>query len=143
MAPPGYLDECVDRELAPALRGRGFTVRTASDAGMLGKSDEEQLLHAGREGLALPTHNGRHFRRLHRRFLAEGRSHGGVLVLPQTSELPQLAVRSATMLDWLGLLGAVQSRFLSWGDVQLQLTQGMKLAGYTDAEHRLALGRSG
>jgi hypothetical protein len=143
MAPPGYLDECVDRELAPTLRGRGFMVRTASEAGMLGKSAEEQRLYAGRQGLALLTHNGRHFRRLHRRCVVEGRSHGGVLVLPQTSEPLQLALRSAMMLNWLGLLGGVPSRFLSWGDLLFQLTQGMKLAGYADAEHRLALGRSG
>ena len=142
MATAAYLDECVDVRLAPALAGRGIMVRTTTEAGMTGMDDERQLVYATAHQLVLLTHDGRDFRRLHRQFVGEGRQHGGILVAP-TGDLSVLTLRSSMLLDWLGLLGDYSSRFFTWGDLQCQLTQGMKLAGYTDAEHRLALGRSG
>ena len=142
MAPAAYLDECVDLELALVLRQRQFVVYTVTEAGMRGKNDEEQLLYAARHRYVLVTHNGRHFRRLHQQFSSEGRPHGGVLVLPQTSHLPQLALRSAMMLDWLDLLRDHESQLFTWGDLQFRITQGLRLPGYGDAEHRLALGQN-
>jgi hypothetical protein len=101
--------------LVPALRLRGFTVRSASEADMRGARDEQQLEYATHHDLVLFIRNIRHFRRLHDRF--------------------------SMVLDGLGLVGGCQSRFFTWGHVQFLLTQGLRLPGYTDADHRFALGQ--
>jgi hypothetical protein len=64
-SPAVYLDECVDVALAEALHRRGFVAVTTVAAGMVGATDESQLLYATVQGLMLVTHNRRHFRRLH------------------------------------------------------------------------------
>lgn len=74
--PSVYLDECVDVKLVEALHRRGFVAVTTLAAGRLGATDEDQLLYAGAHDLIIVTHNRRHFRRLHRLFQEEGRSHG-------------------------------------------------------------------
>ena len=139
MVPAVYLDECVDVQLAPTLVARGFVARTAVGAGLLGRTDEEQLSHATHHGLVIVTHDGHDFRRLHRRFTDEGRPHGGIIVV-RRSPLPLLVLRVALMLDWLGELGEYRSRFFTWGDLQFSLTQGERVPGYSEADVRLALG---
>ena len=139
--PPAYLDECMNLALVPALRRRGFIVRSASEADMRGESDAQQVPYASQHGLVLITHSIRHFRRLHDRFSAEDRTHGGIVGLPQSLDLDTVTIRAAMFPDWLGLVGDYRSRFYTWGHVQFRLTQGLRLAGYTDADHKLALGQ--
>lgn len=141
MPPSAYLDECINLALVAALSQRGFAVRSASEADMRGKNDEEQLLYSSQNNLVIITHNIRHFRRLHNRFSDEGRPHGGIVGLPQSPDPHTVAVRAAMFLDWLGIVGRYQSRFFTWGHLQLQLTQGLRLPGYSDDEHKLALGQ--
>jgi len=79
-----YLDEdSVNRALIRALGARGLDVTNAVDAGRVGRTDFEQLEHSTVEGRVLFTYNIGDFLGLHNRFLAEGKSHGGVIVAPQ------------------------------------------------------------
>ena len=140
-APPVYLDECVDVALADALRRRGFIVTIARDHGPVGAGDEEQILYATSRGWIILSHNARHFRRWHRAFVETGRSHDGMILIPETGPVSRLALRAAMMLDWIATLGDHRGRLFRWGDLQYQLTQGYRLPGYDEADARLALGQ--
>ncbi len=139
--PSVYLDECVDHALAPALRRRGFAVTTALEQRLLGADDERQLLFAAEHDLVLLSHNWRHFQRWHQTFRQQGWAHGGIVVLPGPSPLPQLSVRAAMLLDWLAMLPNWRSQLFRWGDLQFRLTQGFPMPGYGEDDVRLALGR--
>jgi hypothetical protein len=140
-APAIYLDECVRRRLAVSLRSRGFRVTTTWDERMLGASDMAQLDYATGKGLAIMSHNARDFRALHRRYSQQNHSHGGIILMPYTSVLALLEARTAMMLDWIGMQPEYLNRLFRWNDVQYWLSQGNRLAGYTEDEVRLALGQ--
>lgn len=135
-----YLDECVDHGLVPLLQRRGVRVTTAQAAGALGLDDEAQLELATRLGLAILSHNHRHFQRLHAAFESAGKPHAGIVSIPD-SGLARLEVRAAMMLDWLDGLPDMRSRLCRWNDLQAELTGGLVLSGYSDAEVAIALGR--
>ncbi|MBI4305371.1 MAG: DUF5615 family PIN-like protein [Chloroflexi bacterium] len=75
-----YLDEDVSVVLAEMLRTRGFRTVTTRDAHGLGASDQEQLEHANLQQMALLTHNRVDFEAWHKRYLAEGRQHCGIII---------------------------------------------------------------
>lgn len=50
-----YIDEDVSALLTKLLRSRGFVVTSAQDAGLRGRSVEEQLAHAASQRKALLT----------------------------------------------------------------------------------------
>ena len=75
-----YLDEdSQDNDLLRALRSRAVDVIPATEAGMLERSDEDQLECAVQQGRVLYSFNARDFYRLHTLFLSEGKSHGGII----------------------------------------------------------------
>lgn len=77
-----YIDEdAMDSDLVAALRSRGVTVITALDAGLTGKSDEEQLAFATEHGCVLYTVSD--FYRLHTQWVGAGREHAGMILAPQ------------------------------------------------------------
>ena len=79
-----YLDEdSMDRDLLVALRARGVDVITATEAGMLGCSDSEQLDYATAQGRVFSTFNRGDFYRLHTQYLTEGKYHRGIILAPQ------------------------------------------------------------
>jgi hypothetical protein len=81
---PLYFDEdSMDRDLVTALRARGVDVMTAADAGMLGRSDVEHLEYAAMQGRVLYTFNRGDFYRLHTSYLAEGKTHAGIILALQ------------------------------------------------------------
>ena len=53
LAPPVYLDECVDGRLAASLRQQGFTVTSTFDQQMTGADHETQLQFATQHGWAI------------------------------------------------------------------------------------------
>lgn len=75
-----YLDEDVDVLLADLLGARGLRATITRDAGLLGKTDAEQLSFAASHGMAILTHNRVDFEKLHRQYLAAGATHSGILV---------------------------------------------------------------
>lgn len=135
-----YLDECIDVRLAETLRFRGFEVVTTRAVTRLGASDDSQLLYAAEHNLVVLTHNGKHYRRLHQRYLAEGRTHGGIAILPQSTP-DRTRVRAALLLDWITTQGDSRSRLLTWGRLQELLEQGLRLPGHSEEDVQLALGR--
>jgi hypothetical protein len=57
----------MDGDLVGALRYRGVTVNAALDAGLIEKSDDEQLAFAAEHAFVLYTFNVSDFYRLHTR----------------------------------------------------------------------------
>jgi hypothetical protein len=79
-----YIDEdAMDSDLVAALRSRGVTAITAWDAGLVGKSDDEQLGYAAGHGCVFYTFNVSDFYRLHTEYLDEGKGHAGMILAPQ------------------------------------------------------------
>lgn len=79
-----YCDEdSQNQALLRALRSRGLDVTSAGEAGLLGRTDEEQLIWALEQGRVVFTHNVGDFCRLHTEFLREGKEHAGIVVAGQ------------------------------------------------------------
>ena len=79
-----YLDEdTVRHALIHALRSRGIDVLTPLETGMIAQPDEAQLEYAARESRVLYSFNVGDFCRLHCRWLADGRSHTGIVLARQ------------------------------------------------------------
>ena len=134
-----YLDECVDHRLARFLAARGYAVLTAQAAGMLGAGDDEQLRYAARHDLLIVSHNQRHFRAWHARFVQAGTPHRGILLVP-FSPLPLIALRTALLLDWIVTFDDRRSRVFRWNEIQQLVASGDRPAGYTEQQIRQALG---
>jgi uncharacterized protein with PIN domain len=93
-----YTDEDVTDLLARSLRGRGFDVVSAHEAGLRGVSDAEQLAFAAQQGRAILTFNVRDFVALHQRFVDAGDAHAGIVVSTQIA-LPELMRRMVRLLN--------------------------------------------
>jgi Domain of unknown function (DUF5615) len=79
-----YFDEdSQDSTLIRALRSRGVDVIAASEAGMNGRSDGEQLRWSSTHSRVLFSCNARDFYKLHTSLLTVGESHGGIILAPQ------------------------------------------------------------
>lgn len=79
-----YIDEdAMDSDLVAALRSRGVTVITVSDAGLAEKSDDEQLAFAAEQGCVLYTFNVSDFYRVHTVWAGAGQEHVGMILAPQ------------------------------------------------------------
>ena len=75
----------MDRALVRALRARGVDVTTALDEGMIERSDAEHLDYATAQGRVLYTFNVGDFYHLHTSYLAQGKSHAGIILVRQQS----------------------------------------------------------
>lgn len=69
--------------LVAALRARGTDVQTALEARLIECPDELHLAHAADVGRCLCTFNAGDFHRLHVAYVAEGRSHTGIVIMAQ------------------------------------------------------------
>jgi predicted nuclease of predicted toxin-antitoxin system len=79
-----YIDEdSMDRALLRALRARGVDVLTALEEGMIEREDTDHLEYATVQERVLYTYNVSDFYRLHTHFLAQGKSHTGMILAPQ------------------------------------------------------------
>lgn len=73
----------MQRALVGALRARGVDVLTAFEASMIEHSDEEHLEFATAQGRVLYSFNIKDFYRLHTVYLAQGKSHAGIILARQ------------------------------------------------------------
>ncbi len=79
-----YVDEdAMDKALVQALRARGVDVITALDVNMIERPDEHHLAYASAQGRVLYSFNVGDFSRLHTTFLAQGKSHAGIILARQ------------------------------------------------------------
>ena len=79
-----YLDEdSMRRALVFGLKVRNVDVVTAGDADMINRDDEDHLETASASGRALYTFNTADYCALHQRWMTQGRSHAGIIVVPQ------------------------------------------------------------
>lgn len=62
------------------LHANGTDVLTSLEVNQERFSDEEQLAFAARDGRCLDSANRRDFSRLHKEWMASGRSHSGIIV---------------------------------------------------------------
>ena len=66
--------------LVVALRARRVDILTASDCGMVGRSDEEHLRHATGDDRALYSFNIKDYSLLHEQWIASGHEHSGMIL---------------------------------------------------------------
>lgn len=108
----------MDSDLIAALRSRGVAVITPLDAGLSGKSDEEQLAFATAHGYALYTFNVSDFYRLHTRWAGAGREHAGMILAQQQRFTVGEQLRRILRLHATATTGSVRNQveFLgNWG----------------------------
>ena len=79
-----YIDEdSMSRALTRALRARNVDVTTALNEDMIEQPDSAHLDYATAQGRVLYSFNVGDFCRLHSEYLAQGKSHAGIIVSPQ------------------------------------------------------------
>ena len=79
-----YFDEdSAQHRLIAALRSHAIDVTPSLDSGMNARDDESQLTLASLQGRVVVTANARDFAALHREWMERGRSHFGILIIPQ------------------------------------------------------------
>ena len=94
--------DAMGSDLVEALRSRGITVITALDAGLIARSDDQQLAFASEHGCVLYTFNVSDFYRLYMERAGAGREHAGtILAQPQRFSVGEplrriLRLRAAT-----------------------------------------------
>ena len=142
LAPPAFIDECVDQPTIDQLRLRSFDVLTAVEVGRSKQPDESQLEFATSLDRVLLTYNRMDFRRIHLEFVQAGRPHAGIILIPQSSVVIWRALRAAMMLVWIGESGRQHSRLVQWNDLQQELIGGVRLPHFTEDEIREVLGRA-
>ena len=77
-----YVDEdAMARAVVSGLRARGVDVATVLEDRMSEKDDIDQLEHATQQVRAIYTFNVRHFCQLHTEYLAQSKSHAGIIVV--------------------------------------------------------------
>lgn len=69
--------------LIQGLRTHGIDVMSALEADMIDRLDQEHLDYATRDGRVICTCNARDFYRLHTEYQLQGRTHAGILIVPQ------------------------------------------------------------
>ena len=76
-----YFDHDAGVRLAEALRRRGFDAVTAFQVGLSEADDAAQLTYAAESQRIFATHIVHHFPGIHATWLADGRSHPGIIIL--------------------------------------------------------------
>ena len=94
-----YFDEDVSAGIVENLRQRGFDVLSARDADRLHLDDDAQLALAVAQKRALFTHNRHDFEQLHRRYLAEGRQHYGIILAMRRRSDAAVVARLLALLN--------------------------------------------
>ena len=73
----------MDEAVVRGLPARVVDVSTAEEAGMIAREDADHLEYAASQGRVLCTFNVGDFWELHTQYLAEGKRHAGMILMPQ------------------------------------------------------------
>lgn len=98
-------EDAASGELVRALRLREIDVVTVHTEGMDRRSDEVQLDAASRDGRVIYSHNLGDFSKLHRDWLAGGRSHAGIVLAAQRLTLGEQLRRLSRLVEALDAEG--------------------------------------
>lgn len=79
--PKLYLNENIPVRLVNLLKDNGISAIHTLFVNNRSVSDEFQLQYAAERHYVLITHNRKHFRRLHNRWIQERKHHAGILVM--------------------------------------------------------------
>lgn len=91
------LDEQLSPQIAASLRQAGYDVLAVADRDdLVGRSDRIIFEVACSEGRAVVTNNIKDFRPLAAEWLARGRTHGGLILLPSSRTRTRTAVPALT-----------------------------------------------
>lgn len=100
-----YVDEdAAEKAVVDGLRQAGVDVLTVAEAGRGEKTDEEQLDFASSEDRTIYSLNVAHFCRLHAEFLAAGRNHSGIVVIPR--QRYSIGEKIRRLLSLVGIVAA-------------------------------------
>jgi len=94
-----YFDEDIAVQVAAILAKENYDVLTARDAGMLTRSDTEQLEFAINQARTVVTHNRDDFENLHSEYLHRGDKHYGIVILRRRQVFNDMAKRLLKLLD--------------------------------------------
>ena len=79
-----YFDEdAMQNALVVALRARRVDIVTASDCGIVNKSDEAHLSRASGDGRVLYSYNIGDYSAIHKEWMGRGAAHSGIVLAPQ------------------------------------------------------------
>ncbi|HMV49563.1 MAG TPA: DUF5615 family PIN-like protein [Blastocatellia bacterium] len=114
-------DEDTQKGLVQALRGRGIDVVVAWEVGMRQHDDEAQLALATSLGRVLYGCNVKDYFRIHGKWLAQGKSHAGIVLVKQQTYPVSVRQELRRLLRLMTVKSANemtdQIEFLSdWGD---------------------------
>jgi hypothetical protein len=141
--PAVYLDECVDRHLAPALAQQGFTVAHALLEGQRGLSDDEQLNYAVAHRWAILSHNKKHFQQCHSDWVQRARPHFGILIVPHKGRAGLIELRIAMLLTWIQQEDVpLPGHLWQWHDLHERLLGGLTLFRFSAQQIQYALTRT-
>jgi predicted nuclease of predicted toxin-antitoxin system len=90
--PKFYFNENVPLRLSELLRRLGIIAICTQEVGNKGTTDEFQLQYSVSNGYIMVTHNRQYFKKLHKLWIQEGKSHYGILVV-HVGELEDLTTR--------------------------------------------------
>src|SRR5436309_2913767 len=109
-----YTDEHIFKDLAKALRDRGFDAESCQEAGRANQdlADEQQLAYAASQGRAILTFDVGDYQHLEREWKAASRQHAGIILSREIRDLGELLRRVQRHLDTYGL--DVQHDTLLW-----------------------------
>lgn len=111
LPPRLYLDENLSLAVAGILRSRRYDVQRVQDAGMVGRSDLDQLLFATDHGRCLISQNIADFVALHTASVRQDRPHGGIVLVAHD---PRPSVVASKLLRCLAResVASVRSKLL-------------------------------
>ena len=81
-----------------ALRAAGTGLVTVREAGMRGRDDPSQLAFAAEQQRTIVTSNVPDFARLHAAWMGQGRTHAGIVLVPQQHCSVGETIRRLTLL---------------------------------------------
>jgi len=109
------IDEQLSPDIARLLRDRGHDVEAVAEReDLVGRSDRVIFEVAAAEGRAVVTNNIKDFRPLAAEWLAQGRAHSGVILLPSARMRTRAAI--STLADAIEKVMGEQPGGLSSGE---------------------------